>query len=411
MNVPHRLAAALALALASLIAAPTAEADRNKRRSSRLNGVVVDMQAAPLAGVSVQLVAAEGDDAIPAELTDEAGRFSFKLAPGAYLLKLSRDGFVPVEQKLSLARGQEQAMRAQMLDASTARRNAAIAAYNAAVAAHDAGEAAEAVGHLEEAVATDRTFAEALSLLAEIQFEREAFAAAADAAKRYLELEPEDPAMQTRLYLAYRQAGDRAQADAWRARLAESGAAEQMSIEAYNEGALANRDGDVPGAIERFQAALELNPGFVEAHVGLASIDYNRGRYDDALAAVERALALAPDHEKALRIRVLTHEARGDRNAGVAAVVAWAAVDAASAVDLLSGWADVDFRAGRRLEAATALLAVLEIEPDRAATHYTLGLVYAQDEPAKARTHLERFIALAPDAPEVAAARDLLERL
>lgn len=355
------------LFVCALLATPTVEAGKN-RRSSALSGVVVSMKDRPLAGVAVQLVPAEGGAASATELTDEQGRFSFKLPAGEYVLKLSRDGLIPVEQPVSLAGGKEQSLRAQMLDTSMGQRNSAIAAYNAAVGAHAEGDAAGAIRHLEEAVALDPTFREALSLLAEMRSDQ---AASAEAAA----------------------------------------AAEPRAIEAYNEGARASQAGNVAEAVDRFRAALELNPAFAEAHVGLASIDYNRGRYDDALAAVERALALQPDHGKALRIRVLIHEARGDRPASVAAVVAWAAADAAAAIDLLSGWADVDFRAGRRLDAATALLAMLEIEPDRAETHYRLGLVYAQDEPDKAREHLRRFIALAPNAPEVASAKELIEKL
>lgn len=393
-----------------LLASTTVEA-KKKKRTSTLSGVVLSMEDEPLAGVAVQAVPTDGDDPDPAELTDDQGRFSFKLPAGLYVLKLSREGLVPVEQRIWLARGQEQSLRAQMLDASMGRRNAAIAAYNAAVAAHEEGDTPGAIRHLEESVAADSTFTDALSLLADLQFDRGAFAEAAAAAERYLKIEPDDRGMQTRAYLAYRQGGDRARVDEWRARLAETGAAGQLAVEVYNEGAEASRAGDADGALERFRAALDLDPALVEAYVGIASIQYNRSRYDDALAAVEEALARQPDHEKALRIRVLIHEARGDRTAAVAAVVAWGAVDAASAIDLLSGWADVDFRAGRRREAASALLAALEIEPDRAETHYMLGLVYAEDEPAKAREHLERFIALAPTAPEVASAKELLEKL
>jgi Flp pilus assembly protein TadD len=78
------------------------------------------------------------------------------------------------------------------------------------------------------------------------------------------------------------------------------------------------------------------------------------------------------------------------------------------AVELLSGRAEIHFREGRRQEARAELLEVLEIEPDRARAHYMLGLIYAQDDTAKAREHFERFIALAPEAPEVATAKQLL---
>ena len=117
---------------------------------------------------------------------------------------------------------------------------------------------------------------------------------------------------------------------------------------------------------------------------------------------------MKPDHAASLRIRFLILDQTGDQAAADAAIRAWAAVDADGAVELLSRRAEIDFLAGRRLDAKAALLKMLEIEPNRARAHYMLGLIYAQDDTAKAREHLERFIALAPTAPEVATAKQLL---
>jgi tetratricopeptide (TPR) repeat protein len=181
-----------------------------------------------------------------------------------------------------------------------------------------------------------------------------------------------------------------------------------MAIDVYNEGAQVNLEGNVDAAVERFQVALDLDPTLVEAHAGLAAIYYNQSRYDEALTAVERALALKPDHAPYLRTRFLIHDQTGNLEAADAAIGAWAAVDAGGAVELLYGRAEIYFREGRRRDAEAALLKMLEIEPNRARAHYMLGLIYAQDDTAKAREHLERFIALAPEAPEVETARQLL---
>jgi tetratricopeptide (TPR) repeat protein len=295
-----------------------------------------------------------------------------------------------------------------MLDASMGQRNAAIDAYKAGVEAYQAGDVVAAIRHLQDSAAADSTFAEPLSLLADVHFAQGSFAESADAAERYLRLEPDDREIQVRAYQAHLRAGNQAKVDEWRALLVETGAAKQMAIDMYNEGARASQDDNVEKAVERFQVALELDPGLVEAHAGLAAIYYNQSRYDDALAAVERALALKPGHATSLRTRFLIHDQTGNRTAADAALGAWAAVDSGGAVELLSGRAETHFRAGRRREAEAALLNVLEIEPDRAPAHYQLGLIYAQDDTAKARKHLERFIALAPTAPEVATAKQLL---
>jgi tetratricopeptide (TPR) repeat protein len=52
---------------------------------------------------------------------------------------------------------------------------------------------------------------------------------------------------------------------------------------------------------------------------------------------------------------------------------------------------------------------VLLVEPNRAQAHYLLGLVYlGEDNKEKTQEHLQRFIELAPDDPDVAAAKDIL---
>jgi tetratricopeptide (TPR) repeat protein len=391
-----------------LLATPGHEANSNKKPSSALSGVVLSMQDQPLAGVAVKLEPTDGGDLAPTATTDDKGEFSIELQVGEYVLKLSRDGFLPFEGPISIPEDQQQSVRVQMLDASMGQRNVAIGAYNAGVEAYRAGDVVAAIRHLQESAAADSTFAEPLSLLADLHFARGSFAESAEAAERYLSLEPDDREIQARAYQAHLRAGNQAKVDEWRTLLSETGAARQMAIDAYNEGARASQDGNVDAAVERFQIALDLDPGLAEAHAGLAAIHYNQSCYDDALAAVERALALKPDHATSLRTRFLIHDHTGNRMAADAALGAWAAVDTSGAVELLSGRAEIHFRAGRRRDAEAALLKVLEIEPDRAPAHYRLGLMYAQDDTEKARKHLERFIALAPTAPEVATAKQLM---
>ena len=392
----------------ALLAMPGVEAKSRNKPPSVLNGVVLSMQDEPLTGVAVEFKPKDGGDLPPTVTTDDKGAFSIELHPGEYVLKLFRDGLVPFERPISVPEGQQQSLRVQMLDASMGQRNAAIDAYKAGVEAYQAGDVVAAIRHLQEAAVADSTFAEPLSLLADLHFAQGSFAESADAAERYLSLEPDDREIQARAYQAYRRAGNQAKVDEWRALLVETGAAKQMAIDVYNEGAQANQEGNVDAAVERFQVALDLDPALAEAHAGLAAIYYNQSRYDEALTAVERALALKPDHASSLRIRFLIHDQTGNQAAADAAIGAWGAVDAGGAVELLSRRAEIDFLAGRRRDAKAALLKMLEIEPNRARAHYMLGLIYAQDDTAKAREHLERFIALAPTAPEVATAKQLL---
>jgi tetratricopeptide (TPR) repeat protein len=379
-----------------------------EKPSSTVSGVVVSLREEPLAGVVVEFEATNGKGPAPTTATDAQGEFSVELDAGEYVLKLSKTGFSPFEGPISIAQGQRQSVRVQMLDSSIGQRNAAISEYNAGVEAYRAGDVSDAIRHLEASAAADSKFSEPLALLSNIHFDQGSFAESADMAERYLALEPDDREIRTRAYQAYVKTGNRQKIDQWRARLAETGAARQMSLDAYNEGVQAGQAGDYEAAADRFRVALELHPELAEAHAGLATIHYNQSRYADALAAVERALELKSDDAAWLRLRILVHDSMGNRAAADAAVLVYAEVDSAGAVELLLRRAESDFRAGRRQDAEAGLLKALGIEPDHARVHFQLGLVYAQDDTAKAREHLERFISLAPTAPEVETAKQLM---
>ena len=83
-------------------------------------------------------------------------------------------------------------------------------------------------------------------------------------------------------------------------------------------------------------------------------------------------------------------------------------LDRAAAADLLYQRADLDFRDNQPELARAALLKVLELDPDMARAHYTLGKVYASTDTAKAKEHLQKFIELAPEDPEVETAKAMI---
>jgi tetratricopeptide (TPR) repeat protein len=54
-------------------------------------------------------------------------------------------------------------------------------------------------------------------------------------------------------------------------------------------------DGDLEGAVAAYQAALELDADFSDAWEGLSMALADLGRFDEAIAAAERVVALQPD--------------------------------------------------------------------------------------------------------------------
>ena len=61
--------------------------------------------------------------------------------------------------------------------------------------------------------------------------------------------------------------------------------------------------GDLKKALKRFESARDLDPELAPVHEGLALVYHQLGRHDDALAAAERALEIAPGDPDFLRIR------------------------------------------------------------------------------------------------------------
>lgn len=125
--------------------------------------------------------------------------------------------------------------------------------------------------------------------------------------------------------------------------------------------------------------AVEAQPWSADLHAFHGSALVNEGRLDEALAELEAAVRLKPDH-------VLAHMRIGE---------------------LLQ-------RAGRPVEAAERYRLVLRLRPDLADGHYALGqLAFEQGWIDEARRHLARYVELAPvgSGGSLRSARDRLRLL
>ena len=109
------------------------------------------------------------------------------------------------------------------------------------------------------------------------------------------------------------------------------------------------------------------------------------------------ALDLGVFHKKAHEISL--------KEAGVWSVV-WIALAAVFNVGVYL-W----FGPDRGLEFTTGYLLekALAIDPTQARAHYLLGICYSMDDKAKAREHLNKFIEMAPNDPDAAAAKEMLQ--
>lgn len=407
------LALVMAALLALLALTPgeaLAKKKKKKKDQSIVSGVVLNQSEEVLEGATV-IVSGSDDNVVRLEgTTDENGEFEIEVpAAGHYVLRLEKEGYADFENQIYLEEGELQSIKINLLDAAAGLRNQAIQSYNAGAKAYEARDMAAAKAHFVAANEADPTLAQPFLVLADIYLTEKLYNEAAAAAERFLELQPGDQKGQMLAYEAHLKTGNHERADELRGILGQTDAAPQLAIQAYNEGAVANQRGEVETAIAKFESALALNPDLAAAHAALGSVFYNQQRYDESLAAIEKTLALEPDHLQASRVRYLVYDAQGRLQEAGQAMDAYLALDPEGAAELLYRRADLDFRDGRPEVAKAALLKLLEAQPEMPRAHYTLGLIYASSDTAKARQHLEKFIELAPDDPEVAAAREMMQ--
>ena len=379
-------------------------------RKGTVTGTVTGSDDEPLAGVEITLEAADGTRA--AATTDARGKFSVKVPAGEYVVALERAGYAPFESPLSVAAGGRQVITAELLDAATGRRSAAAQQYNAAAAALEAGDRAAAKAGFLAAVETDATLLEPRQVLADMYRDEGSWAEAAAAAEQVLAARPDDRQMQAIAYEAYRQLGDADKVTAMRRSLgADPALAPKLAVHAFNEGAIADGNGDAATAAARFREAIELDAGLAVAHFGLATLEFLAKRYDAAAAALAAGLTLEPASAPGRRLAYLVARARDDAREAAAAFDAYAEVDAAGAVEILFRRAEGDFRNGDVGPARRDLKRVVELQPDHAAAHHLLGLAWVTGDLALARTHLRRFLELAPEDPEAEVVREILASL
>ena len=123
----------------------------------------------------------------------------------------------------------------------------------------------------------------------------------------------------------------------------------------------------LPDAIREFQTALQLNPNYTTARIGLGTALFRTGRTAEAAIAFEQVLRLQPDHETA-------HNNLGN----------------------------VLLQLGRTEEAVVHYRTALRLKPDSVETHVNLALALRRlGEGAEAVTHFQEALRLAPRSAEI----------
>ena len=297
-------------------------------------------------------------------------------------------------------------------DAGTVVYTPAERVFNEGVGLLKTGDLQGARTKFSEALEKDRKMAAAHQAIAGIYIEEKNYEAALESVHRFRELAPDDPNGLFMLYDAHTGLGNQKEADAALKELKAKDRGGDTVALIYNAGVAAVKAGNYAGAKARFQEALELDPTLKEAMAALSVMFFSEKKYPEAATWSERHLQQAPGDARSLRIRWESYRELGDDEKAKAAFKELAAADPkVLATDLYNKGVEL-FEAGNTAEAIVQYEHALEADPDYARAHYQLGICYIGSGQAEdAKLHLQKFVELAPDDPEAAFAKEMLESL
>ena len=213
-----------------------------------------------------------------------------------------------------------------------------------------------------------------------------------------------DPKERVQLYNLYLKGA----AQQGNGRLAEAAATYEKILEAdstptivYHQlGSVYLKMGNYPKAIEKFQAAIKLNPQADASVLALARTYGEAGNFDAAISTYRNALTLKPDDPATLNNLGLVYIKMG----------AWekATETLEKAIGLRSPPKEAFYHLGicyqralQREKAAAQFRKAIEIDSGFAGAHYNLGVVYAsQGKEGAAAEEFQKALASRPDFAE-----------
>lgn len=390
----------------------------------RLQADVVDAEGNALADVQVTITQDEIGYSSTAK-TNRKGRFTVMVidATRVYTFTFEKEGMPKAVQTFKIEPGgvthhtftlapQAAAPPAEGGGGVTSARNKAINVFNEGVSALQGGDKATARAKFEEATTIDPDMPQPYSVLGSLYLESKEPDRAIEVATKLLALSPDDPAALVVLYDAHTAKGDAATANQFLDRLSAAGGGTEAAVRVFNAGADAARAGDLDTALTLFGKALEMDPELAPAHAASARLLLIEEQYEAALAAADKALSIDPDLIEVQRVRYEALRRLGREEEASQAFEQLAAADPEGLAETLYERGKAAFEGGDAAAAAQALEQAVQAKPDHARAHYYLGLTYVNaGDNAKAKQHLEKFVELAPNDPEVVAAKEMIAYL
>jgi len=177
---------------------------------------------------------------------------------------------------------------------------------------------------------------------------------------------------------------------------AGGGGAGGKVVRTFNEGAEAQRMGDLDLAEEKYRRASEMDPELAAAHTALAAVASIREDWETAAAEAEAAIAIDPEDVRAMQFRFDAYRNLGQETKTSEAAAALREIGDldAAATRIFNEGIDA-YTAGNLAMAESKFQQVIQFSPDLVAPYVALAQIsLAQGSPAEAlaiaRSALER---------------------
>jgi len=298
------------LALALLAAVPLVAA--------KPMAIAVHVQSAAggdVEGAAVAVSATSGDAFTASGVTDAAGLYQVEVPDGRaeYRIEVSHDGFKKSDGTVDLKgqkapRGKPLGLTVELQPFDAADH------FNAGVALLRGKEMPAAEAEFRKAVELDPTLGAGWRVLGMIAAEGRRYEDALAAAERAIGLDEADTQSMRTRYEALSGLDRKDDAAAALDDLYAKDRTEDTARLLFNAGAEAANAGEGDAARLRLGQALELEPGLWQAHTALAELAVREQKLDEAVAEIDKALAISPRNFKAWERKVEILRAMGDED-------------------------------------------------------------------------------------------------
>lgn len=169
--------------------------------------------------------------------------------------------------------------------------------------------------------------------------------------------------------------------------------------------------GDKEAALAKFEEAVVAMPDLVPALAGIASINYELNRYEEALAAAKECLAASEDSVECLAIAANSSQQLGDAEAHAAYMARYQELNPEDPAILYNEAAvflnKMDDEGARPL-----LERCLAVDPNFPECNFEYGMLLLRTGDMEgAKKHLQKYLEVAPDGADAGTAQETLKYL